>query len=277
VTVAVGGEMDFTLEGPNLLRLDHWRMHILNEGLDPQAGVPVRALPLVNQLQLARPLLPATIVRDDGPRLDTALPELSVRYDCEVFCKTDAPVTLVMEPDAIRGDWTIRINDSAGISPEEFSRCDVPTPGCLGLDISQDWQQGMNRLSVSLQASSGTEGFHAPLYLAGDFGVIRQPCTLTDCEHRGAFEAYEENHLPFYSGRITYEMDFELETVPTAGNVLLELQFDSPFRGAMEVRVNEGQWKPCLWEPRLIQLPPSQLRAGANHLSMRVYTPQRSL
>jgi len=83
---------------------------------------------------------------------------------------------------------------------------------------------------------------------------------------------WEENGLPYYAGVVEYETTFDLESIPNADSVLVEVNHGIPFQDATEVSVNGDDWRPMPWSPYCILLPSSELREEDNALKIRVYT-----
>jgi hypothetical protein len=267
VKVRVSGPMKVQPLSKNLLRLGNWRMRV---GTSP--AVAVRPSPIINQLTDNRVAFAAQADPSFGWPMQLTMPPIEVRYETEFHNKHRGKVELVMEPGALAGDWSIRINGGPPLRESKFKPTKVFVRGCVGVDVTKRLRRGINKIVVELRATRQDHGLRSPLYLAGDFGVTLKPPGLSARPDRGKFEAHDANALPFYAGIIEYETSFTLAQVP-ATSAIVEFDFGpAPFTDAADVSVNSGDWHAIPWSPRTALLPAGVLRKGENDLIVRVYT-----
>jgi alpha-L-rhamnosidase len=272
IHVPLGGQARLRPENKNLLRMNEWRMSLLDADGSPLQTAVVPALPICHQLEKGS-LRFAPVVRHmfgNAPQLDWPL--LRVRYEHVFESQYVGPVELVIEPDSIVGDWRMWVNGRRTFGPQDLALTTAHVRGSLGKDITADLQPGENVLAVELETNRSDGGLLNPLYLAGDFGVELNPVRLVPGVQIGGLETYEENKLPFYSGTIEYDMSFELLSLPPGPRVVLQLDFEAPFHEASEVSINGGEWRVVAWSPRRIELDVEQLNLGTNTLRIKVYT-----
>lgn len=272
VTISVVGPATVTPLAANLLRLHEWHMTLLdaNDHVTHEADVP--AVPLINQLQVGRfPFIPA-VQEHWGTISELHLPRLRVRYTAGFINRYDARVSLVMEPDSVVGDWSIRVNDSPPLGPTVFAPVDLHVRGSLGADITPHLRPGPNTITVELTTDRHDGGLLNALYLAGGFAVNLDGPTLTRRKPRGEFEAWESNGLPYYAGIVEYELNATMPDAPADKPILATFDLGPTFEDACEISLNEGPWHALPWSPRQALLPPGMLRLGSNALRIRVYT-----
>lgn len=266
--VRVGGPCAVRARSPNLLRLGRWLMALPEQG--PEEA-EVEPMPLANQLDTARARFAPRIAQGFGTAAELRLPALRVRYRCAFDVAYDGAVQLVMEPGAIAGDWTIRINGSEPLRAVDFAPVDAHVRGSLGVDISRRLRPGANTIEVEVDARRLDDGLLDPLLLAGDFAAIVSPPTIGARPERGAIEDYAGNGLPYFAGVVEYELPLVVEAGSPAAPDLLELVFDRACDEACEVSLGGGPWRAVPWSPRLIPLAPGELAADGR-LRVRVHT-----
>lgn len=272
ITVPVRGPARVRIESPNLLRMYWWQMSLVGDDGQTQQTAQVPAVPISNQLLSGRFRFSPLIRTFFGHEPELDWPRLSARYEYSFECHYAGQVELVMEPGSVVGEWTIYVNNSGPLTDRDFGSSNAHVRGSIGVEITPFLRQGENTIRVEATTDRSDGGLCNALYLAGDFGVALDPVRLVDRPEMGAFERYEENLLPYYAGVITYTTEFEVESIPAAENVLLELDYGTPFHEATEVSVNGSAHIAVAWEPRLVMLPASRLRVGRNMLETRVYT-----
>ena len=272
VTLPVGGAARVTPRQANLLRLYDWRMALVDADgrAGPEAEVP--AVPLINQLTAGGFAFAPALEEHWGTVSQLRLPRLHVRYTVTFVNRCEQRVWLVMEPDSIVGEWSIRVNDCRPIVAADFSPVDMHVRGSLGAEVTGHLRPDANTLVVDVTTDRHDGGLLNALYLAGDFGVALDGPTLTPRQASGAFEAYEANGLPYYAGLVEYEMDVAVPDAPADRDVLATFDFGAAFEDACEVSLNGGAWHALPWSPRRTLLPAGTLRPGANQLRVRVFT-----
>lgn len=271
-TIRVAGPATVTPLSTNLLRLYDWNMALLDADGNVMQEAAVPAVPLINQLAGGRfPFVPA-VQEHWGTISDLNLPRLHVRYTATFVNRYDARVYLVMEPDSIVGDWSIRVNGSEPLAAAAFSTVDLHVRGSLGANVTGHLRPGPNTITVDVQTDRHDGGLLNALYLAGGFAVSLKGPTLTRRESAGQFEDYQANGLPYYAGVVEYEMAVETPAIRHDQLILADFDFGPVFEDACEVSLNGGPWHAMPWSPRQALLPAGALRAGTNNLRIRVYT-----
>lgn len=287
-------ELELSLEDPleviplnaNLVRLGDWQMSLLAEdGAILQTSF-VPAVPLANQLELGKFRLAPRFEHTFGNPPELAWPALRVRYSCAFINEVVGEVELVMEPGSIGGSWSIRVNGSVPLGPEDFRPSKAHVRGSLGAVITSRLNLGINTLEVDVTTDDPAGGLLNPLYLAGPFGVSLNPLRLVVRPEEGYFEDYTANRLPFYAGEIEYRYKFHLDAIPGSspaptqrlrgrrprGNMRVKLDFPLPFHEACQVSFNGGPWQDLPWAPYHPEVELKRIKAGNNELRLRVYT-----
>ncbi len=286
VRVEVPSEAAVRRLTPNLVRLGEWEMCLLDA--DGRAGVAARvpAVPLANQLEKGEFAFRPEFIRAFGMAPKLELPSMRMRYEAGFDMEGEFPVTLVVEPESLAGEWVLYVNEDGPFTEADLGSVEVHVRGSLGLDVTSMLKPGTNRLRIDLSTALGDAGLRNPLYLAGDFAVSLAPAgssvrmvlsresaaDLDATGFRGLFENYEKNGLPFFSGTVEYMSAFTLEKTPEGENVALELAYPGEFEEAAEVSINGGPFIPSPWPPRRFLVPGSCFKPGRNELITRVDT-----
>lgn len=275
ISILLRGPMRVTISNPNLLRLSEWQMTLLGENGNEEQTATVSAAPMANQLEQGRFRFAPIIAQFFGAVPQLHLPLLRLRYGISFDNKYPGPVQLVMEPGSLRGQWQIQVNGHS-LTEDQFGPTAAHARGSLGANITRFLRPGRNEIAISLDTDRLDGGLCNSLYLAGDFGVYQSSdpalLCLTPRSEMGAFEAWEENGLPYYAGVIEYEAAFDLPALPNRDSLLLDFDFERPFESAAEAAFNGGPWKPLLWSPRQVSLSQTEIKAGPNIVRLRVYT-----
>jgi len=246
-----------------------WEMRLA--GLSRQKKT-VSAVPLANQLEEGKFQFAPRWEQYFGDSPELKLPPLHVEYSFRFSNRYRGAVTLVMEPHSIVGDWLILINKQTPLTASAFRPVPMHVRGSLGCDITNALRPGRNTITVKVTTDRLDGGLLNALYLAGDFGVANGKPQLTSREKEGRFEEYEHNAMPYYAGIVEYTADVNLQDLPSEPHALAGFDFELPFEEACDVAMNGGPWHPLPWSPRECLLKRTELRRGANKLSIRVYT-----
>jgi len=181
----------------NLARLGEWEMTVGGH------TARVAAMPLANQLAAGQFPFAPNIALGFGVSPEMSLPKMTAHYSCTFGCDYQCPVTLVMEPGSVVGQWRWRLNEGSprsnpqGRSSDElrtgfaeggsglergqwrdasaFRPVEYHVRGSLGADVTRALTPGLNRLEVMVETNRPDGGLLNPLYLAGDFGVELRP------------------------------------------------------------------------------------------------------
>ncbi len=291
VAIPLRGPARIRLGNPNLLRLAQWQMSLLDADGAAAQTATVPAITLSDQLERGGFRFAPHVQRYFGHEPELEWPPLHVRYEC-TFALPGGPnppaeIELVMEPGSIVGDWRLWVNKAGPLTVAGFAPSAAHVRGSLGVDITAMLRPGPNTLRIEIEGARPEGGLLNPLYLAGNFGVMLGPPRLVERPDIGGFETYEANCLPFFAGVIEYALDFDLEPgsprplarpdahkglVYVAEHLLADFITDEPFHEACEISINGGPWWALVWEPRLLELPTSELKPGRNEVRVKVYT-----
>ncbi len=250
---------------PNLLRLDRWQLALAGGGCSER---PVAPMTLVEQLSSAGLAYAPRLHRPFGlpPRLD--LPALDARYSARVRVQAPIAATVVIEPDGIRGDWSISLDGGPARLPQEARPIDAHQPGCLGIDLGI-LSPGSHELVVQVRCAEPDHGLVTALFLSGDMGVAMAPCRITAPADTGTIGDWVGNRLPFFAGLIEHRARLELAP-PASAECELELRLPASVEDAIEISCNGHQWRGVPWSPRRIVVPTGELRQGINDIQVRV-------
>jgi hypothetical protein len=272
IVIAVPDAQTVVPRQANLVRLGDWQMSLLDKDGSVLQTSFVPAVPLANQLELGKFRLAPRIQRTFGTPPEMAWPELRVRYTCAFRSEVAEDVELVMEPGSIGGDWTLRVNGSVPLTAEDFKPSQAHVRGSLGVKITPRLNLGANTLEVEVVTADPAGGLLNPLYLAGNFGVALNPLRLVQRPEDGYFEDYSANRLPFFAGELEYRCKVELDAVPKASRLRVNLDFPVAFHEACSVSLNGATWQPLPWGPYQLELEAKHLKPGSNDLRIRVFT-----
>lgn len=272
IIIEMPEHVSIKVKNKNLLRMNSWEMSLLNrEGKIVKSSL-TEVLPVSNQLKKANFSFKPEFKEYFGHRPELDFPDLSIRYKYSFENHYSGKVELLMEPDTIKGNWVIKVNDKKEIMFRDFYKTDTHIRGSQAVNVSNYLIQGTNNIKVEVSVSQPSDGLINPLYLAGDFGVSLDPVSIVEQKRGGLFEEYEYNFLPFYSGVIEYKTEFNLDNLPDSKFVLIRLQYKRKFQEAAEISINNSNFSPVLWEPRCLKLPTKTLKIGKNTMITRVYT-----
>jgi len=271
VKVRIDGAAKVQPLNKNLVRMYDWQMTLLGEDGSHGQTATVPAMTLAKQLDKGKFRFAPAIKHFFGRVPEVKLPQFNILYRYALENEYAGPVSLVMEPGSLVGEWEVRVNGER-FGAVAFAETDAHVRGSLGVDITAALMKGRNEVAVALKTDRLDGGLVNALYLAGDFGVKLNPVRLVERERKGRFDAWEENGLPYYAGAVEYEMKADVwDAVPGEKN-LAEFEFAEQFQDACEISVNGGPWRQMPWIPRVAMLEPGELWRGENTVRVRVYT-----
>ncbi|MFW5987849.1 MAG: hypothetical protein ACOCQA_00245 [bacterium] len=275
--IDVNGNYKYNLKNKNLLRISNWKLTIQNDFNNIQIQNKIECAPLKNILDENQIKYKPTIKNFFGSESRLSLPEFSLEYEYQFKNNYSGEVELLLEQDSIKGDWKIQINNSPFLTYSDFYKTNTHIRGSLATKIQKYLFSGTNILKVYLETKSGDDGIVNPFYLAGDFGVNLKNNSLTVLKDKIKFEKYKINEIPFYSGIIEYNKDFELSQVQVEKykkqkKIIIEPEFPDEFHDAAEIRINNSEYIKVLWEPRKFLIETSNLKVGTNQICIKVYS-----
>jgi hypothetical protein len=255
------------LNNKNLYRLYDWDLSI--DG--GKIYYPVQAVPLSNQLESANIPFPPKITNLFGLKPEITLPELNLLYQYKFNLDFSESLELIMEPESIIGEWTISINNSP-IEPDEFYVTDTHIKGSLGVDITGKIREGENTMHIKVKTAQLDGGLLNCLYLAGYFGLETSSKTLKALTGEGAFEDYNANNIPDFSGCVEYTNLFDIKKIPKTDYTYLDFSFMDNFQDSAEISINNSEYINSNWEPRFIKIKTDTLKYKNNELNIKVYS-----
>jgi hypothetical protein len=255
-------------------------------------GAVVEPQPIENQLlRSGLPFVPRIGERFGGhPSLE--LPELHVRYETAFESAVDVPLWLVMEPEALAGDWSVSFDGAAPFGAGDLVPLAGPVEGCVGFELvrgATDLAGGegvrLHTLVVQVKTSAGNQGLRDSMYVAGDFGVwataVDYSATAKEVPvlaklgapaEEVAFGDLKAAGLPYFAGVIEYERPFELPRAGPADPVLVDLEVPGGFEDALKIAFGEEGFHPVPWSPRRVLVPGREVSQPVSRVRIRQYT-----
>lgn len=263
-------------QSPNLLRLGRFRL-CLDGGT---SSAVVEPAPLANQLQQSGIAFVPRIFDRFGEPPAIAFPASAARYEADFDCRADQELFLAMEPGALEGDATVRV-DGVPLDPSAARPVALGIAGAVGWPLRLADQQ-LHRVTVDFAAANGDEGLIDALYLAGDFSVFASELAASSdgVPLLGALRAPLESAdvsdlagagLAHYAGALELTAPLPEPGVPASGELEVELLLPSSFEDALELRIGSGPWHPIPYAPRRALIDAVEL-AGATTFSLRIST-----
>lgn len=300
VLLATEGRWTVRPLSENLLRLARWSMELVGEGTPP---VEVEPAPVVNQLMCTSvPFRPA-ITKHFGRSPTIELAPMTVRYVTSFTSEVDAPLSLIMEKDALRGDWELFIDGSGPFRAAQFTPRQGFVPGCVGIDFppsgtslqtgrrarAQEQFKRMHHVVVTVRANCAEDGLRDALFVTGRFGVIAPRATTTQLPSgpgaapvtatlvnpigQGTVGALEACGLPYYAGAVEYSRSVRLDRSgmgePRA-DVEVQVQLSPFFEDAAEIAFGAGPSRPLPWSPRRLYVPARELGKAGMTTDVRI-------
>ena len=265
------------LEGENALRLGYWNMEAERTG--QASSAPVETMPVIDQLEKGKMLIPLQPRKQFGCPKKLLLPEDRYCYQARFEILDDAvllnPVHLVMEPWAVRGEWSICINGRE-LSESDFIQKEFYLPDNRAAEVTESLRTGKNEISVTVSAKKTFDGVTAPLYLMGRFGVEADGSgwRLTKEPETGCMVDAGKDKIPYYAGTAEYSCELELpqETkaaTPSESPVRFIIS-DAWLQDCAELLVNGVSAGIKAWAPYQWEVPPEALKTGTNHISLKL-------
>jgi hypothetical protein len=243
LVLPMDGQLEITLDRPNSLRLNRWRV-ACDDGdwsgeADDAHWPEVEALPLRYRDQVERKWKQTVERRENLP----------IWYRRHIQCDVvPEDLVLLLENGAILGDWTVWINGTQlkedAFGPFEFHGSDK-----VFCRVASLFRCGANSIALRVDNAPEMGGLRTPLHLVGEFGLGGSDHrTLTSLPRQSAFQNLTEAGLPHFSGTVTYRQTLTRQTF--AGFEAVELP--RGFADIAELSLN-GQvlgvrtWSPYVW------------------------------
>ncbi|NMA96449.1 MAG: hypothetical protein GX974_10450, partial [Clostridiales bacterium] len=264
----ISGDWDISIEKPNALRLAKWELQIEGSEMKPE----VDCQPIINQVSDTSIPLPVKLKDYFGTPKEMQFPELQCRYKTRFKLDIKTPILLVMEPDSIEGEWQLEVNGNC-ISPEDFISKKVYMSTNLAVDITSYLNLGSNEILVNVYTRHVHDGLVNPLYLCGDFSVIKDSkiWKITSFNSKGQILDVINTGIPFYAGQIQYKKLISLDK-QLIGD-MLELYINEPsFQDTVKAYINGRYIGTCAWNPYSWKVDRSWLNEGENEIQLNIST-----
>jgi len=268
LTLKMEGPMEFSLGGPNGIRLGYWELSLP----DGQRAV-VETAPLMDQLEAGKFSYPVVQKKYFGCPKELDFVQTEAVYRTRFFCaggvEENVSISLVMEPGTFLGDWEIFVNQNR-IEERDFVHRKVYLETNLAVEVGKYLVSGENEIVVRTRVEVSFGGMRNPLYLFGDFGVEKREGDwyLIPLGKKGNPEDFSQAGLPFYYGEVTFTAELLVEEI-SGEEVCVKL--DAPWL-ADSVRLEAGGYEtpPCAWQPYGFIIPTACLKRGGNVVKIKV-------
>lgn len=270
--ISLDREWEMELKSPNALRLGWWKMKGMGTGQE-SAGL-VEPMPVIDQLEKGRMMIPLQPRKQFGCPKTLLLPEDTYCYQCEFEVADDKicgiPVKLVMEPYGIRGSWTISLNGHC-LTKEDFEVKSMYLPDNLAADVTGYLRKGVNEIVVTVDAGETYDGVSSPLYLMGDFGteLENQVCRLVELPVCGCMKDGKKDKIPHYAGTAAYSCDMEID-IPESGRNAEFVINDTWLQDSVTLTVNGTCLGTKAWRGYRFTVPEGVLKNGVNRICLEL-------
>lgn len=256
------GQWAYSLDGPNALRLNRWRLGFgddVRPGIDYDDG----ALPVV----AAKPLVSQLASSDS--RCAPANCDGAVWYRRTVWCDQVPPTaSLLIESQALIGEWTCYVNEHE-IRRRQFESERLYDVDNLSCPVAHLLRVGPNVIAFRFTAPPMDGGLLQPIHLIGEFAVRgRGERHLTTLPQSIAFGRPAADGLPHYSGTITYSRRIPADRVAEATE--LALGTASPLYDVVEARLDGHSLGARAWAPYVWPVESWQARASGVTIEVAV-------
>jgi hypothetical protein len=273
-------EMKVSLRGGNVYRLED-----LSVSIGGGPGFPSRPNTFIEHLKESGGLKAAQVKFGGGfgipPRLSVNYP-LQAAYHFEFTLAADPAgmrsanggpfqIRLLRDRMAIMGGHSVILNRRE-LSPEAWEPCRVYDQNNIAADITACLKNGLNTLDISVTATEDWHGLSDPLYLLGDFGVLRRGDRFIigapPAMARPSAKAVEG--FPFYSGVFTFETSLMVENPGAYDRFTIEIPGLYRIYECVGLAVRGQDLGARTFSPYLWQGPASLLQEGANPLRLSI-------
>jgi len=245
----------------NFLVLHSWQMRIAGKG----SWTSCIPSPLLEHLDLPeselRPTIFGPVYAGESDAAGGGRVEVEYRASFQVKEKPER-AWMVLEKSSIKGKFTIHLNGSL-VGPLRRKR--IYDANNLIASVGRLLEVGNNQIKIKVVADP-SGGLLEPVRLMGNFGASFVTCkpALTAPPTHLKIGSWTGQGLPFYSGTISYEMEFALDELPRAAVLSLPGVADMA-----DVWVNGRQVGLLAWPPYEREITPF-LKPGRNNLRLDV-------
>jgi hypothetical protein len=180
-------------------------------------------------------------------------------------------VHLMRDRRGIMGGHRVVINRGE-LPADAFKPLRVYDQNNIAADITAYLMGGLNTIDVYVTATEDWHGVSDPMYLLGDFGVLRQEGKFvigkappTSIPTAKAVDGY-----PFFSGKFTFEAELQVDTVD--GYELLTIEIPEQYRiyECVELAINGHDLGVRTFSPYIWQGAAGLLNIGENHVKLTI-------
>jgi hypothetical protein len=182
-----------------------------------------------------------------------------------------AKVFLMRDRMAIMGEHSITVNGRE-LPASAFKPCHVYDQNNIAADVAAYLSGGLNAIDVNLTAARDWDGVSDPMFLLGDFGVLRRDgkftigkSPLSAVPTAKAVEGY-----PFYSGKFTFETELRIENLNGSGLFTIEIPERYRIYECVELSINGHELGVRTFSPYVWQGDVSRLKKGENQVTLTI-------
>lgn len=253
VKIDVTEEMDVFIEGDNVYRLEAWEL-----SLDGELYEPVNAKTLIGQLEETE-LIKSQNLQFTGefgtPRNIGIKYPVSVRYRTSFEMEfVPEQVKMLFDCHVVRGAWKLWINGME-YSPKEAEKAMINDNSNRILNISRAVKKGVNHITIEAEAIDDFSGIRDPLYLLGQFGVVKaeDSMIITRMPDKAEISGNYVKGFPYYSGKFTFSKTAEWNKEKLSEDIILKLHAREEFHDCVEIiwngrNLGTRAFSPYRWE-----------------------------
>jgi hypothetical protein len=186
----------------------------------------------------------------------------------ELFSPANAfgNIRLLRDRMGIMGEYTITINGKELSddlkNPDSSNRSHIYDQNNTTADITSLLKGGLNTLDVLVTATKDWHGLSDPLYLLGDFGVIRKEgkFIIDKAPVMAAPSAKAVEGFPFYSGKFFFDMELRADNPEEYERFTIELPEKYRIYECVELSLNGNDLGVRAFSPYIWQGPASILK-----------------
>jgi hypothetical protein len=179
-------------------------------------------------------------------------------------------IRLLRDRMGIMGGHTIVINGKE-LNSDSWNHPRIYDQNNITADVSSFLKGGLNTLDVYVTATKDWHGLSDPMYLLGDFGVIRRDdkFIITTAPAMAAPSAKAVEGFPFYSGKFFFDMELQVDNPKDHERFTIELPEKYRIYECVELSLNGNDLGSRTFSPYIWQGPASMLKQ-ANKLRLTI-------
>ncbi|GHV87174.1 glycoside hydrolase [Spirochaetia bacterium] len=199
---------------------------------------------------------------------------LPAAYHFEFTLNSDfvpAKVFLMRDRMAIMGEHSITVNGRE-LPASAFKPCHVYDQNNIAADVTAYLSGGPNTIDVNLTAARDWDGVSDPMFLLGDFGVLRSngKFVIGKAPVSAVPTAKAVDGYPFYSGKFTFETELQIDNLN--GSELFTIGIPEAYRiyECIELSINGHKLGVRTFSPYIWQGSAAWLKKGENQVIMTI-------